>query len=67
MSPLPAPDPASQQWPNLVWIHATMGDPTGPLISWSLPPTHPAGQKGSSAYTHNKNTCVTMHYKAHTD
>ena len=56
MSPLPAPDPASQQWPNLVWKRATMGEPTGPLISRSLPPTHPTGQIGSrthtSTYTH---------------
>lgn len=51
MSPLPAPDPASQQWPNLVWKRATMGEPTGPLISRSLPPTHPAGQRGSRTHT----------------
>ena len=38
MSPLPAPDPTSQQWPNLVWKRATMGEPTGPLISRSPPP-----------------------------
>lgn len=51
MSPLPAPDPTRQQWPNLVWKRATMGEPTGPLISWSPPPTHPTGQRGSSTHT----------------
>lgn len=37
MSPSPAPDPTSQQWPNLVWKRATMGEPTGPLISRRSP------------------------------
>lgn len=52
MSPLPAPDPANQQWPNLVWKHATMGDQTGPLISGSLPSAHRAGQRENSTHKH---------------
>lgn len=77
MSPLPAPDPTSQQWPNLVWKRATMGEPTGPLISRSPPPTHPTGQRGSSTHTevhtdtridtHELSSCTkTIHDREHT-
>lgn len=53
MTLLPAPDPASQKWPNLVWKRATMGEPTGSLISRRTPPhTHSSYRSEKEQHTH---------------